>query len=422
MIIKLLNEVRDKNTLVAKDDILSEVSVSWGLMELPVINLTFPITYAKYLSGKTQIEIETSGWVYLGFVESKDLDFKSGTVSIETYHVANKLSKRTMPTNVTLKNSSIKTVIEHTFEAWKREDRQYDFVNDFKIEYVDSYAELYLIEYEFSNETLLEFLTKVCEKSPDLYWRVNRFKPYQIDVGTFGRNTNVFINEHNNLIDIENVEEDYSEVVNVSVVMSDKSDSGASSLTMRDIFYNPELQVEGFPVIKTGNKVNSQRHYQYPQIPQFAPEIIGEEFAVMDEKGVSLEAGEFYWGTIIENDTQAIADDNQPINNDDRIKATQQLYQMAMRRLINSRRKLIFKLSIVPITDKKVQVGDKVMFSLQGGVWQLTNCTRYYEKVLKTNDWFYVTQLTDSYSEGGHNQKIELSKFIYSKRDTTVTT
>lgn len=412
-----------EDKLISQDDFLESIEIGWAMMETPAVTLTLPSKYGRYISGNSRLNLRGDDWVYEGHIESKDLDTENSVVTVVTTHVMNKLSKRTMPTNITLKAMSVKEVIEHTWEAWKREDRVYDFVNEFKFKYVDGYAEEYIIEYEFSNEPLFDFLTKVCEKSPDLYWRINRYDPYLIEIGTFGQNKDIYINEYNYLVSLDNVLEDYSEVTNVAVVMSDKSDSGASSLTLRDIFYNKKLFVAGFPVFKTGNQVNSQRHYKYPQIPQFAPEIIGDEFAIMDEVGVAMEAGEFYWNTIVENDTQAIADDNEPITNDDRIKATIQLYQTAIRRLINSRRKLLFNITVEPLPNKSVQVGDKVMFSVEDGVWELTPCTKYYEKILKANDWFYITKMNETTSEGNSKLiELELSKFLYSDRDITATT
>ena len=61
------------------------------------------------------------------------------------------------------------------------------------------------------------------------------------------------------------------------------------------------------------------------------------------------------------------------------------------------------------------------MFTLNAGVWELTSCTKYYEKILKQSDWFFVTHITDDYYVGdAHVQRLKLSKFLYSDRDITV--
>lgn len=409
-----------RSTLIPEEDFLGEISVEFSMMEVPAIQLTLPIRYSKLISGNTHIILQTDNWKYEGYAGDKSNDFKDMTVTVKTSHVIGRLGKRTLPTNVTVKARSVVSAVEQALGYWSNEAHKDDLLNDFKIKYVDDYAEKNLIEYEFSNETFLEFLTKVCEKTTSLYWRVNRYDPYLIEFGIFGLKKDILINEYNHLVSLDSVEENYEDTINIAVAMSDKSDSGASSLTLRDIFHNPRFMLEGFPVIKTGNKVNSQRSYDYPQLPVFAPEIIGDEFAVMDTEGIALEAGELYWGTVTDNDTQSIAEDNREITDADRLKATEQLYRTAIRRLKNSRRKVIYSITIEPITEKRVQPGDRVMFVLNAGVWELTACTKYYEKILKESSWFFVTKLTDTYSNGTHLQKVELSKFLHSDRDIVV--
>lgn len=409
-----------RSTLIPEEDFLGEISVEFSMMEVPAIQLTLPIRYSKLISGNTHIILQTDDWKYEGYAGDKSNDFKDMTVTVKTSHVIGRLGKRTLPTNVTVKARSVVSAVEQALGYWSNEAHKDDLLNDFKIKYVDDYAEKNLIEYEFSNETFLEFLTKVCEKTTSLYWRVNRYDPYLIEFGIFGIKKDVLINEYNHLVSLDSVEENYEDTINIAVAMSDKSDSGASSLTLRDIFHNPRFMLEGFPVIKTGNKVNSQRSYDYPQLPVFAPEIIGDEFAVMDTEGIALEAGELYWGTVTDNDTQSIAEDNKEITDADRLKATEQLYRTAIRRLKNSRRKIIYSMTIEPITERRVQPGDRVMFVLNAGVWELTACTKYYEKILKESSWFFVTKLTDTYSNGTHLQKVELSKFLHSDRDIVV--
>lgn len=409
-----------RSTLIPEEDFLGEISVEFSMMEVPAIQLTLPIRYSKLISGNTHIILQTDDWKYEGYAGNKSNDFKDMTVTVKTSHVIGRLGKRTLPTNVTVKARSVVSAVEQALGYWSNEAHKDDLLNDFKIKYVDDYAEKNLIEYEFSNETFLEFLTKVCEKTTSLYWRVNRYDPYLIEFGIFGIKKDVLINEYNHLVSLDSVEENYEDTINIAVAMSDKSDSGASSLTLRDIFHNPRFMLEGFPVIKTGNKVNSQRSYDYPQLPVFAPEIIGDEFAVMDTEGIALEAGELYWGTVTDNDTQSIAKDNKEITDADRLKATEQLYRTAIRRLKNSRRKIIYSMTIEPITERRVQPGDRVMFVLNAGVWELTACTKYYEKILKESSWFFVTKLTDTYSNGTHLQKVELSKFLHSDRDIVV--
>lgn len=406
---------------ILTEDFLSSVTLTYELLEVPQVNLTLPAKYSKYLSGNTRIALMTKDWYYEGYVDDKILDTKSFVISISTSHVVGRLSKKTIPTNITVKSLSAKETLNHGFGFWSTENNEDEFVQAFTLNFVDDYADKNVIEYEFSNETLLEFITKVCEKTQSMYWRVNRYDPYQIDFGIFGKQRDILIDNNNYLISLDDITESFTDVVNACVVMSDKSDAGASSLTLRDIFHNKHLMVEGFPVLKTGRKVNSQRSYNYPQIPQFAPEIIGDEFYVLDEEGVALEGGELYWGTVTDNDTQAIAEDNKELTNDDRVKATEQLYYSAIRRLKNSRRRTEYSITISPLPDKSLQIGDRVMFRLDIGLYELTACSKYYEKVLKQSDWFYVVSMEDEYDVGNARlQKLTIAKYLHSDRDLSV--
>lgn len=416
--IRNLNSSSKASVIIEESDFLGDFVLDYSMMSVPLVTLTLPIKYSKYISGNTHIHLVTDDFVYEGYVLNKQADYSNMTVRVPTSHVIGRLSKRTLPTNVTVKERSVKSAIEQVMGYWSGETHKDDLLNKFKIEYVDDYANQNLIEYEFSRESFLEFMTKVCEKTQNLYWRVSRYDPYKIEFGIFGKKRDVLISEVNHLIGLNGVEENYEDIVNVAVVMSDKSDSGASTLTLRDIFYNPKLMVKGFPVIKTGNKINSQRIYDYPQLPIFAPEIIGDEFALLDEEGIAQESGEFYWGTITNNDTQSIAEENKEITDNDRIKATEQMYHTAIRRIKNSRRKVLYPIDIEPFRAKSFQVGDRVMFKLNIPLWELTNCSRYYEKILRESDWFFVTKIQDKFSVGNsHIQTLELSKYLYSEND-----
>ena len=84
-----------------------------------------------------------------------------------------------------------------------------------------------------------------------------------------GAKKEVMISPETHLIDLGEVQESFQGVMNSAVVRSDKADAGASSLTLRDIFHDKKLMIEGFPVIKTDRPVNSQRHFDYPPLPVF---------------------------------------------------------------------------------------------------------------------------------------------------------
>ena len=157
------------SAIIAKEDFLGDISVEYSLMEVPTIKLTLPIRYTKMLNGNSHVVVKTDDWTYRGYVGNKVNNFQDMTVSVETSHVIGRLGKRTLPTNVTVKARSVVSAVEQAMGYWKGEQHKDDLLNEFKVEYLDDYASKNLIEYEFSNESFLEFLTKVCEKTTALY-------------------------------------------------------------------------------------------------------------------------------------------------------------------------------------------------------------------------------------------------------------
>lgn len=151
------------SAIIAREDFLGDIGVEFSLMEVPSIQLTLPIRYSKMMNGNTHIVIKTEDWTYRGYVGNKKNNYKDMTVSVDTSHVIGRLGKRTLPTNVTVKARSVVSAVEQALGYWKGETHKDDLLNEFKVEYLDDYAEKNLIEYEFSNESFLEFLTKVCE-------------------------------------------------------------------------------------------------------------------------------------------------------------------------------------------------------------------------------------------------------------------
>lgn len=415
MIGKIINGDDATNIFIEEQDFLNDFSLQWSLMEVPSVSLILPIKYAKHLTGRSQIELIHDDWHYVGSLQTKTLNVRDGLLTASTSHIVGMLSKFTLPTNVTYKDMTVKEVGAKIKELWK--DEENSVVNKFKMIF-NKEVDKHKIEYEFSSESFLEFMNKLCEKTEDMYWRVCKDSPFVIEFGLFGEKKECFIHPMNHLIALEDISEDYSSLINSAVVKSDKADAGASSLTLRDIFEDKKRQKKGFPVVKTDRKSNSQRHYEYPPLPVFAPDMAEEEYAVLDEEGIALEAGEVYWGTITNNDTQATAKDNKEVTDEDRVKATEQLYKSAIRQLRNARRKVMYTITTDKLPQNMVNVGDKVKFLCNEDLVELTPCSKYYTKVMKLDDWFYVNKMTYNYSTANAlTMTLELCKAIYSDRE-----
>ncbi|MDD6383845.1 MAG: hypothetical protein PUG13_00300 [Streptococcus hyointestinalis] len=427
MYAKIINgdEERYPSMEIAEDDLLTSIEVSYELMQVPAITFTLPARYGKYLSGNSIIELRTDDFIYVGYVVNKQLDVASYTIAVNTSHIVGRLDKRNLPSNVTAKGNTIKDVFDMMWSFWVKKDGviKDELMALFTYNLIGNEVVEQTVEYEFSHESVLEFLTKICELTESIYWRINRFNPYQIDVGVFGDKKEVLIDKDNYFISMNSVDEDYSEVMTHAYALSDKSDGGASTLTLRDIFWNHKDWIDPkFPIDIIQDeeaRINSQRNKDYPRLIVFAPENETEMYYITDVEGLALERGVSYWGTITNNDVQTIAKDNEALTDDDRLQATYQMYKKAIRKMKNSRRHITYTIITSPLPNRTLNAGDKVMFIADVDLTELSDCSNYYTKLLKENDWFYITRLTSRYEVGNAlTMEVELSKALYSDRDT----
>ena len=427
MYAKIINgdEERYPSMEIAEDDLLTSIEVSYELMQVPAITFTLPARYGKYLSGNSIIELRTDDFIYVGYVVNKQLDVASYTIAVNTSHIVGRLDKRNLPSNVTAKGNTIKDVFDMMWSFWVKKDGviKDELMALFTYNLIGNEVVEQTVEYEFSHESVLEFLTKICELTESIYWRINRFNPYQIDVGVFGDKKEVLIDKDNYFISMNSVDEDYSEVMTHAYALSDKSDGGASTLTLRDIFWNHKDWIDPkFPIDIIQDeeaRINSQRNKDYPRLIVFAPENETEMDYSTDVEGLALGRGVSYWGTITNNDVQTIAKDNEALTDDDRLQATYQMYKKAIRKMKNSRRHITYTIITSPLPNRTLNAGDKVMFIADIDLTELSDCSNYYTKLLKENDWFYITRLTSRYEVGNAlTMEVELSKALYSDRDT----
>lgn len=427
MYAKIINgdEERYPSMEIAEDDLLTSIEVSYELMQVPAITFTLPARYGKYLSGNSIIELRTDDFIYVGYVVNKQLDVASYTIAVNTSHIVGRLDKRNLPSNVTAKGNTVKDVFDMMWAFWVKKDGviKDELMALFTYNLIGNEVVEQTVEYEFSHESVLEFLTKICELTESIYWRINRFNPYQIDVGVFGDKKEVLIDKDNYFISMNSVDEDYSEVMTHAYALSDKSDGGASTLTLRDIFWNHKDWIDPkFPIDIIQDeeaRINSQRNKDYPRLIVFAPENETEMYYITDVEGLALERGVSYWGTITNNDVQTIAKDNEALTDDDRLQATYQMYKKAIRKMKNSRRHITYTITTSQLPNRTLNAGDKVMFIADVDLTELSDCSNYYTKLLKENDWFYITRLTSRYEVGNAlTMEVELSKALYSDRDT----
>lgn len=316
-------------------------------------------------------------------------------------------------------------------------DQLEDIYNDmnfaypgWRIDYQDE-SESTLIDYVYSRQNKLDALTKTMELTEDLFWRVGFTNEKLIEVGKFGEEKNWLISlrptggVNISIIEEPEIEYDFKNVVNVATVYSEKSAGGMNSLTLREIYSDPDLQEDGFPVVILRANVNNERDYSkyITQFPTLAPnnEL---EYAIIDEESIALEDGHLIEGTFAFNDITSFVEkeddegEAMEITDDDRIEAATTAYKAAIRKLKQSRRsyKIILTTEQLPVD---IKVGDKVRFSYQNFMWMFEECTDYYKYILDYDDWFYVTRIEyDITANEAETDKIVLEKYLKIDRET----
>lgn len=286
-----------------------------------------------------------------------------------------------------------------------------------------------LIDYVYSRQNKLDALTKTVELTEDLFWRVRFVNEKVVDISEFGDKKDWIIslkpsgNKNISIIEEPTIEHDFENVINVATVYSEKSDSGMSSLTLREVYNDPDLQKDKFPCVILRSNVNNERDYtRYSyQYPKLAPnnEV---EYAIVDEESIALESGAVIEGTFAFNDLAPFNDDKdsegktREIKDTDRIKAAKTAYKAAVRKLKQSRRR--FKITVV--TEElpaELAPGDRVRFIYDNSLYILDACSSYMKKILSYNDWFYITAISYSVSGDIETNTVTLEKYLRIERD-----
>lgn len=276
----------------------NQLSPTWGLMEVPSLSFTLPAKYQIMLQPRRKVRVEYQNWVFDGFIMGIDLDNHGNKVTVDLIHVVSELTWYKLPTNLSVKAELIPDVLSRS---------------EFQLpQYLVTFDELAAaidIDYLFSNESILDAYTTICNNTDEVYWRINRRNPYLIEFGRFGEDTGIEISKDKYLISDVDVRQDFgTDVINYAVILADKTDSGASSVTLQDIRNDSSLQDPKFPVVLTSstgltNNERSYANYARARIPQFASNT-DVEYAVMDLDGIGMMEGALCYGYFASNDLQ----------------------------------------------------------------------------------------------------------------------
>ena len=285
-----------------------------------------------------------------------------------------------------------------------------------------------IIDYVYSRQNKLDALTKTVELTQDIFWRVRFVNERVIDVSMFGDEKDLILSKkptgpkNIRLITDPVITNEYEHVVNMATVYSEKSDTGMSSLTLREVYNDPSLQIEGFPVVIMRANVNNERDYSMyvEQYPKLAPnnEL---EYAVLDEESIALEGGILIEGTFAFNDIAPFRPEEngetKEITDDDRVKAAVAVYEASVKKLKYLRRKYEIEFTCEELP-AWLAPGDKVRLLYDNAILILDDCSNYQKKILSYSDDFVITRIEYNIdATGAETDTIRLEKYIRVDRE-----
>lgn len=375
-------------------------------------------------------KVKAKAWVYKHKDQSVDItsittDFKNEegtyTVTASTAKGTSVTVKITVTAGEDYDNVSDAEIIDKLEDIYNDTNFAYP---GWEIEFRDDSATR-MIDYVYSKQNKLDALTETVELTEDLWWRVGFWDEKKLQIGKFGDIKPYIISKKPSgksnirMIQEPTIEPDIDTVVNVATVYSDKSDGGMSSLTLREVYNDPTLQDEAFPVVILHSNVNNERDYQMyiDQFPTIAPnnEL---EYAVLDTVSIALESGTLIEDSYSFNDLSPFELDGKTVTDAKRIEAAKTVYHATIKKLIQNRRSYDIQISTehLPID---LLSGDKVRLVYDNLMYVLGACGNYWKKIMREDDYFYVTHINYHIDEYGNEyNELTLTKWIKTDRET----
>jgi len=360
------------------NEIIGVSDLVYRINDVPSLTFSVPIFYYSKVDLWDNLVFDFDNKRFNGVVTDVIPVVEDNVLNIVANHIAHEWTRRQIPTNRAVKTMPMASLYEHTEftpEGWE-------------MCFYDN-AQFFLVDYVYSRQTQLEALDVTTSLSAFIYWRVNPFKmERKIEVGTFGHDScHLFTTgRDSNILSFQMSGKSINRVRNVAVVYGEKNDSGMPSVTLRDVYMNPQLQIEGFPIKIIREDANNERIYQYPlEYPAIAPNQ-NIEFAIFDEASIKDEGGHMVETTISFNDLSPFADANEVVTDYDRVYASATVYHRAIKHLISSRRYESIDI-VVPELPDGLLVGDivHIEFELPGDCETIIQRRTKYVREISVN-------------------------------------
>ena len=410
---KFFFEILDHDKVIkCGDKILNELSWTNELMGVPSTELMLPIKYKEYFKARKEVKIYINRKVFHGLTVGMEEDKGAETITVQLLHVINEWNYRQVSTNLAVKSRTVNDIystLDFRYPNWN-------------VEYLQDAAQR-KIDYVYSRQGRLEGLTKTCELTDDLFWRVGFNAGRTLDIGTFGDKKPYTLStldpsdQNIRMLSEPIIRHEYENVINIATVYGEKSDSGMSSMSLREVYNEEGAQVAGFPVVILRNGINNERGYDYIEFTKLAPNN-NLEYAVIDEESIALEGGTGIEGTFAFNDLAPFNIDSKDIKDEDRAKASKTAYDATVKKLKQLRRKCFIDMEVAGLPFD-VNIGDKVRMLYDNQVLIQCDCSNYLKKMLAIDDWYYIVSIGYDFDNSGvERNAITLAKYLYAERES----
>jgi hypothetical protein len=406
--------VRNGSIIHRDNKILGTLNWTVELMTIPTCNITLPLCKREYINGRDEIKLYINNKVFHGIIIDINYNLDDQIMDLNISHIVSEWQYRQISTNTAVKNRDINDIystLDFRYVGWNMNYYQ-DSAN-------------YKIDYVYSRQDKLSALTKTCELTPDLFWRVSLDYGRELDIGSFGELLPYSISflpttgRNIQILGDLTIQNKLDHVINVATVYGEKSDSGMSSMSLREVYEEPSSQDPQFPVIILKQGINNERNYDYIEFSKLAPNN-DIEYSVIDLQSVSLENDIVIEGTFSFNDLSPF-NDGDSVTDEDRSVACFTAYQSTVKKLIQSRRRTIISLNTTTRLSSQIKVGNRIRLFVDLKQFKLEECSNYEKEILFEDDIFYITSISYQFdNEGNEYNSIRLEKFLQLDRESEI--
>lgn len=406
---------------------LSNTTITTGVDTVPTLSMTVPLknlpekNLALYDIVVHFLKDGVEKYTFYGVVDSLNIDYANYNVELNLSHYVSRMRDWLMPSNYTVKNFNLEAVIGKRGAALGHSDTLGDPQNyldaddgrHIKFVYLDDDLKTSAgddgvkVSLTFAATNKLEALSEVLKYTEDVHFRVSLNKENTIEIGRFGESSGVIVSPepvvedgcetddvkalNNNYIAMltePTFSVDYTDHFNRAVIFCGDIGYGILHLTLKQIYKNKSLQIDGFPVGKYDTQINQQPETEYDESKENHPKINNEktysdndaisfaendnrEYYVTDTLQLQRDGGVVRCNVYNFADMYPIPDTTGEdslgetieyvITDKDRLEMSEQAYRRAVRALKSQRPEYAysFNTTAIPVT---VGDGDKLHF------------------------------------------------------------